>query len=468
MRPSCLAGVCLIFAAFPYWLTADEPGASPENQGALADRIRAIVQPLVEQEALTGAAVGVLHDSQRETFGFGRFSARDDRRPDADTVFEIGSVSKVFTALALAEMAEAGLLGLADPVQQYLPAEVQLAKVGDAPITLADLASHASGLPRMPDNFAPADPNNPYADYNAERLLEFLKTCRPARGPGEQIEYSNLGAGLLGYVLARREDNSYERLVLDRIAKPLEITDLRVALTADMRSRLAPGHNGDGEPVANWDLDALAGAGGLRSTVKAMLDFLAANLAPDGSPLGSALKLARQPRHSLPGGAGQIGLGWHITADGRTCWHNGETGGYHSLIAFDPEHNTAVVVLANSASGLVDAAGFKILELLNGGEPKPIPVRKAVAVAAETLKDYIGKYELSPTFHIDIAQDGDKLYLQATDQPRFRIFAESETRFFLRVVDAVVEFRKNEAGHVDKLVLFQNGAEIPGRRVDTK
>jgi CubicO group peptidase (beta-lactamase class C family) len=451
-------------------LLADEPKpdavAKTSDSRPLAERIAELAQPLIDAEAIVGMSIGVIQDGRQETFGFGKLASDGDAVPNGQTVFEIGSITKVFTSIALADMAEGGIVKLDDQAQTLLPEGAALPQFGDTPITLAHLASHLSGLPRLPDNMAPADPLNPYADYNEERLLAFLKAWKPERKPEDACEYSNLGAGLLGYLLARKEGASYEQLVLDRIATPLKLTDLRIALDDSMRSRLARGHDVEGGPAANWDLDALAGAGGLRSTTDTMLAFLAANLKAEETPLAAALQVSRQPRHPLANGQGHIALGWHIAVDGQTVWHNGGTGGYHSLIAFDVSRQLAVVVLANSASGLVDPLGFGILRMLAGNEVAPIPVRKAVVVDEAVLAGYIGKYEVAPTFHIEITRNAGKLYLQATNQPKFRLFAESNKKFFLRVVDAVVEFETNDQGEAQGLVLFQGGQEIPGKRVE--
>jgi D-alanyl-D-alanine-carboxypeptidase/D-alanyl-D-alanine-endopeptidase len=419
---------------------------------------------LVDGEAVVGLAVGVIQDGGRHTFGFGRISADNDQRPNADTLYEIGSITKTFTGLLLADLVERKLVALDDPLQKYLPEDLTLATKGDQPIRLVDLSTHYSGLPRLPDNMAPADPNNPYADYDRARMHDFLRAWKPARAPGDEMEYSNLAVGLLGDILAERAGTDYEGLVTERVLKPLGMDHTRIKLTDDDLSRLAPGHNVDLSPVANWDLDALAGAGALRSTVNDMLTFLEANIDPASTPLKEAITASHQSQHRSDSPPGQIALGWMIAGDGRTVWHNGGTGGYHSFAAFDSEAKRGVVVLCNTSTDIVDQLGINIVRSLAGQEVPPPNLPKAVAVDAEVLARYAGKYQLAPTVVITVTAEGNKLLAQLTGQDTFRVYPVSDTEFRYRVVDARLVFVTNDAGEVEKVVLHQNGREMPAKR----
>ena len=179
----------------------------------------------------------------------------------ADTVFEIGSVTKVLTALLLAEMANLGEVSLDDAVAKYLPPSVTMPLRAGRQITLRDLASQRSGLPRLPGNLAPNDAANPYADYTIAQLYEFLSGYQLTRDIGSKYEYSNLGFGLLGHALALKAGMDYEALVVDRICSPLGMQDTRIALSSSLRERLARGHDESLAEVKNWDLPALAGRG---------------------------------------------------------------------------------------------------------------------------------------------------------------------------------------------------------------
>jgi CubicO group peptidase (beta-lactamase class C family) len=444
-----------------------EGGGIAADEPTFEERVAKLAAPLIENEVVGGMAVGVYRDGRRHVFGFGRISAEDERTPDGRTVFEIGSITKVFTAILLAERAEAGVLELDDPVQKHLPEGVTLPQFEDRPIALADLATHFSGLPRMPDNFAPADPANPYADYDERRLFDFLGGYKLARGPEDEWEYSNLAVGLLGTVLVRQAGKTYEALLKEKVLDPLGMADTSVALSDDQRKRLAPGHNVDGGPSANWDLDALAGAGGLRSTALDMLTFLEANLDPPDSTLGKAMRAASRPQREVAPGQGQMGLGWSIALDGVSRLHTGETGGYHSLAVYDGRGKVAVVVLANTATSEVDEFGFNVYRLAGGFPLQPHEVRKVIKIDPAVLDRYVGRYQMDPAFALTVTREGDRLYVQCTDQERFRVYPEGESEFFYRVVDARITFVAGEDGTVPRLILHQNGRDMEAERADT-
>ena len=384
---------------------------------------------------------------------------------DGNTVFEIGSITKTFTAGILADMVRKGEVALDDPVVKYLPEGTVVPSRDGKEITLADLASQTSGLPRLPDNMNPADSANPYADYTTRQMFDFLAGYELPRAIGEKYEYSNLGFALLGQALAFRAGESYESLVTERILRPLGMTDTRITLTPSMQQRLAPGHAPDGSPAENWDFPSFAGAGALRSTVNDMLTWIHANADSTSRPLGPTLALTHAPRHEAGSPALTIGLAWHRlrTPLGRTIvWHNGGTGGYRTFTGYDEATGTGIVVLSNTSQS-VDEIG---LHLLDPSIPlPPLPkARTAVELSAETLDQYPGTYALSPAFDIVITREGTQLFLQATGQPRFELFAESDGEFFLKVVDAQVSFTRDSTGEVTGLVLHQNGADVPGRK----
>lgn len=452
-----LALVVLCVASRSAAAAADEKGLAKEEVDRLA-------KPLVEGGWCAGLVVGVIDaDGGRHVYGYGRGAGDGSEPPDGQTVYEIGSVTKAFTGLLLAEMAERGEVKLDDPVQQYLPDGVKLPQVGDRPITLADLASHSSGLPRMPDNFAPADPNNPYADYTPERMYAFLAECKPARAPGEAAEYSNLGAGLLGHVLSLKAGKSYEELLTARVLKPLGMNDTTIALDEAARARLVPGHDADGNPAGNWELPTFAGAGALRSTANDMLTFVAANLALAPNPLAKAIEESHEKRAET-GGEHGVALGWHVARKSKLIWHNGQTGGYHSFCGFSPDNKLGVVVLSNTATGLVDELANLILKRMAGQPAEPIALRQPVTLGEDALERLVGTYSLAPTFALTVTHEGGQLFCQATAQPRFRIYPESETKFFLKVVDAQLTFTLADEGKASAVMLHQNGRDLPGQR----
>lgn len=429
--------------------------------------VRAIVEQRVASGRHPGIVVGLLDESGRRIVAAGRAGPDPALPLDGNTVFEIGSVTKVFTALLLAEMAARGEVRLEDPVGRLLPADVSVPSKNGREITLAALATHTSGLPRMPANFAPTDHSNPYADYTVAQMYEFLARHQLMRDVGAQYEYSNLGMGLLGHALALRAGRLYESLLTERILEPLGMRDTPIGLTARHRARLASGHDATGNPAANWDIPTLAGAGALRSTANDMLTFLEANLSPPAGPLGQAMREARETRTESGVEGMTIGLAWHILErpNARIVWHNGGTGGYHSFVGFDSDRRVGVVVLANSPAS-IDDIGIHLLDTTFALEtPKPLERRTEMTVAPAILDDYLGEYQLAPGFTITVTREGGQLFVQATDQPRFPAFAESATAFFLKVTDAQITFERDEAGQVTRLVLHQAGQHVPGRKI---
>ena len=337
--------------------------AAPSG-AATEEEVRAILADRIERaKRSVGIVVGLVDADGTTVVGHGRRGLDDPLTPDGDTVFEIGSVSKVFTATLLADMAASGEVEIEAPAASYLPDSVDMPGEINDPITLYHLTTHTSGLPRMPDNFAPADPNNPYADYSVQQMYDFFSAHELSRAPGETVEYSNLAVGLLGHILAEASGLDYESLVKERITGPLEMNDTRVTLSTDMRTRLAAGHKFDLRPAANWDILTLAGAGGLRSTVNDMLRFVAANLGLTATELAPAMANAHKPRENMGPEGMQVGLGWLNTSQHGLAitWHNGQTGGYHSFVGFDKEHGKGVVVLSNAESS-IDDIGFHLLD----------------------------------------------------------------------------------------------------------
>ena len=311
----------------------------------------------------TGLVAGIRVGDGQATLGFGRTHA-EGPAPDHRTGFQIGSVTKVFTALLLADAVHRGEVELDQPLASILPAVASHPR--GRPITLVDLATHTSGLPRLPSGLqrqALRNREDPYAAFSTDDLLAALQRP-PARPPGGRSRYSNYGAGVLGHALAEIGGASFEELVASRIAGPFALQATGVA-AADLSPPAAVGHTRRGRPTPDWSLPALAGAGALRSTVDDLLAFLAAHLDPGSGPLAAPVELVLPPR--APAGRHlEVALGWHVLdRKGRPplWWHNGGTGGFFSFVAFDPAVPAAVVVLTNSARS-VDRLGMLLLDPL--------------------------------------------------------------------------------------------------------
>jgi CubicO group peptidase (beta-lactamase class C family) len=451
------------------------PSSSLSQQGTHStspfptdDEIRAILKQRVEEKRSAGIVVGVL-----EPDGHTRIVAFGDPGPgqpplDGNSVFEIGSISKVFTSTVLAELVQQGTVKLDDPVQKYVPANVHIPARDGKQITLGNLSEQNSGLPRMPSNFRPANQENPYADYTVAQMYAFLSSYELPRDPGAQFEYSNLGVGLLGNALSAATHQSYEELERDRVWKPLGMTHTAVTLTPWMKEHLALGHDEAGKVVANWDIPALAGAGAIRSTAIDMLKFAGANVHPEQGELERAMQFAHQPR--APAGPNtMIGLNWIIVHPGRDTivWHNGGTGGYRTFIGLEPSKKIGVVVLTNTTGAGADDIGMHLLDPSVPLSPKPAPpkARTAIELPATALAAYVGVYELSPSFSLDVKLTDGALYATPTGQQAFRLWPETERDFFLKEVDAQVTFVRDTGGAVTGLVLHQGGVDQPAKKV---
>jgi D-alanyl-D-alanine-carboxypeptidase/D-alanyl-D-alanine-endopeptidase len=452
----------LAIAASANAQTAVPPDA--EIRKLLVDRIDA-------QRQSVGIVVGVIEPAGRRVVAYGRL-AKDDTRPlNGDTVFEIGSITKVFTSLLLADAVQRRDVALTDPISKFLPSKVKTPERGGRAITLQDLSSHVSGLPRLPTNMSPKDGSNPYADYSVEDMYKFLSAYELTRDAGAQYEYSNLGGGLLGHVLSLRAGMDYEALVRSRISGPLGMASTGITLSPDMKSRLAVGHSATLQPVSNWDLPTLAGAGALRSTTNDLLTFLAANLGYLDSPLAPAMASMRTVRRPTGIPNLEIALAWHIlTANGRDIvWHNGGTGGYRTFIGYDPIARTGVVVLSNAGTPAgPDDIGR---HLLDSRLPLMAPVaapktRTEAAVDPKIYDGYVGRYQLAPAVTMTITRKDRQLFTQLTGQPAFEIFPESPTEYFLKVVDAQLTFEVDGQGKATAVVLHQNGRNARAIRVE--
>jgi CubicO group peptidase (beta-lactamase class C family) len=430
-----------------------------------ADILALLDKCVTQQKRAPDIVIGILDDKGAKVFTKGIFQSGQNAVVNGDTVFEIGSVTKVFTALLLQEMVDDGEVKLDDPISKYLPLSVKAPTRNGRQITLADLATQISGLPRMPDNFTPKNPNNPYADYTVGQMYDFLSHYQLQRDIGESYEYSNLGVGLLGHILALRAGTNYEALVVRRICDPLQMNSTRITLTPELKERLAPGHDASGETVENWDIPTLAGAGGLRSTANDLLKFLAATLGLTNSSLAKAMTATQQPRHSS-GSKRQIGLIWQIETASGTTWHNGGTGGYHSYIGFKKDPPRAVVVLANSENNIDDIGQYLLGDRADVADFQPPKTRKEVKIDPNILSAYVGQYKFPASGQtLTVTRDDNRLFARLTGQQNVQVFPESDTDFFYKVVDAQLTFVKDSTGAVTSVILHQNGHDQSAKKI---
>ncbi len=321
---------------------------------AIAD----IVKPYIDNEMTKGLSIGIYKDGEIEFYNYGICSDKNPVLPTENAIYEIGSITKTFTGAILAEMVVEGKVNYNDPVTKYLPKEV----VNWSPelaITLEDLATHNSSLPRMPSNFikrAIFNMSNPYKNYTVEDMYDFLKDFEPLPKSERKSDYSNLGMGLLGHILANVDGLSYEEMVRKRIFQPLGMDDSCIEIA---EGKLIQGHDGSGSATSQWDLPTFAGAGAIRSTTTDMMKYLVANI-DEVAPYGITHEAKRNYSRSR-----KIGLAWIIQTknDLDITWHNGGTGGFRTYTGFSKDKKVGVIVMANSIQS-VDAIGTRILQLL--------------------------------------------------------------------------------------------------------
>ncbi len=405
-----------------------------------------------------GGVVAAWVDDAGTVYAQAGTRSKQDARPlDADTPIAIGSVTKVFTALLLAETQLQGKARLDDPAARYLlPAGATL--TGPlASITLETLSTHQSGLPRLPFNLGPnpdGDPQ-PYARYDRAAMVVALREDGARALAARHVTYSNFGVGVLGEALAGAWGTSYEEALQARVLEPLRLRHTRLLLEARPDPEVAPAHP-RGVERPNWTFQAMAPAGALRSTARDLARFVRACVGLDETPLRAAIDLTLKPRASAPEQGGQIGLGWFLSGEEgkRVANHGGATAGATAFVLIDPAGRRGVVLLANQNRNL-ERLGFDLLDVT-----PPRPERAKVADA----DTFAGRYPLNPAFNLDITAREGALFVQATGQSALPLQRLEPDRFKVVGVPAEIAFERNGGGEVVALVIRQNGRDQRGER----
>lgn len=319
-----------------------------------SEEVERSIHDRLEYGKYVSIMIGIVDTEGSRYYSYGTVSPTSDKAADEKSVYEIGSITKVFTTILLADMAQKGELRLDDPIERYLPDHVEAPTRNGHSITLAHLATHTSGLTRMPDNFAPTNVSNPWSDYSISQLYKALSNYTLQRDIGEDSEYSNYGFALLGTILTLRSGMTYGELIKLHIADEIGLKDTGTLLTPNMQERLVKGHRG-GVEVPNWSRQVY-GHGGLISTAKDLLRFVAANAGLIDTPLYSAMQLTHQPVALFGAKKMAPSLGWEVrTKDKITViYHDGSTGGYKSFAGFLKGGKKGVIVLTNSKGSVVD------------------------------------------------------------------------------------------------------------------
>jgi CubicO group peptidase (beta-lactamase class C family) len=454
MRHCVLTILCVVAAC-------QNPGAAPNSR---AHDIRSLARPVVEGEVAVGFVVGTLSEGEDWVGGFGETRLGSQEAPGAQTLYEIGSITKVFTGVLLAGAVLRGEVNLEDPVNRFLPPEAQIPDHASGPVRLWHLTTHTSGLPRMPGNFKPANAADPYVDYSEADLFAALPKVKTLSPPGEKYAYSNLGGGLLGVVLARATGQPYGELLRKRILDPLELRDTRMALDDGQRARLAPPYDADRRPASEWHFDVLAPAGALRSSADDLLRFARAVLDPPKSELGDALRKSREELFVSADGKINIAFGWHKFPNESVISHDGRTLGYAASLTLDLEHNEALVFLTNSPGREVGVLAAQALDFMLEKEIRPNPIRVELHLSDKVLDRYVGTYRFGAFQELTLSRREGGLLAQMTFQGAAHIYASGEEEFFYRAVDARIIFDLDKNGRPTGLALHQNGQILRAQR----
>ncbi|MEQ9406885.1 MAG: serine hydrolase domain-containing protein [Fuerstiella sp.] len=494
-RLTCTAVVLLAAMVAPMVGCGRDNGPGGENgpsDAAIPSRdaakvaIDEIIQPLIDDQWARAVVVGTVTEQHSEILSYGQLSVNDPGQPDADTVFEIGSLTKVFTALLLADMVQRGEVLLDDPIHDYLPADVQVPTGSRGDIRLVDLATHTSSLPNVAANFwedgdniyDPDTAGRRWSGYTQNQLFESLRSHSSPIGEKAEFAYSNLGMGLLGHLLELKSGKSYEELLIERICEPLEMNNTRLTLNKDMMERRAQGHNADSQPSEPWDgqTSALAGAFAIRSTPHDLMVFLKANLGLTDSPLSSAIAAThteRFKRNDLE----QVGLGWNLNKYG-VVFHSGTTGGFRCSMFLLPELKVGTFVITDTqVGGATDAragefekVGGSLINALVGAPPLPLTLPKAASRGSDQLTDFIGQYNLRPddSDGLRITVVDEKLHALIPGRVTRQLHPQAKDTFFMKEYDVELAFERDDEEKVQGVSARIGGRSQALRRVLTE
>ena len=450
--------VLVVFACSHSPRVVEPPPVIASDAGSHRDQVAAQVQPFLDAELVSGLVVGLYDAGKTEIYGFG--TGPNHAPPDGTTLFELGPITKVYTALILADAVQRRELELDTPLAELLPPGVTVPTRDKVLITLKHLALHSAGLPHLPPSLVDhaTDPD-PYAGYGEDALYHDLIRTQLETPPGTQVMYSNYGGGLLGFALGKKLGGGYAKVLADRVLRPLELKDTFVVVPAALAPRRAGGTNDDLAKAAPWTFDALAGAAALVSSARDQLRLLELELdaAAGGQlPLRRAMKLTQEPQLDRTGD--NEGLGWMIDSAGR-YWHNGGTGGFHAFLGFDPKTKRGVVLLASTATSLVDRLSDAMYKILENAPPPAATFPTAAQIAP-----FAGSYEVSGT-KLQVVADGKRLYLEGPGEPRHRMAPVSDHEFWLEVLGSLAAFEK-EGDKVARVVFGIGGHMLVAPRVE--
>jgi CubicO group peptidase (beta-lactamase class C family) len=407
--------------------------------------IKSVLERRIGQDQ-GSVAVGIITKGGKNTLFHGN--------ANGDTMFELCSVTKVFTALLLADMAVGDELEIDDPVNKFLGGRARIRE----DIQLFHLVTHTSGLPRSPADFT--------MEYSKEQLYDFLSNYSFPRQVGQKFKYSNLGFGLLGHAVALETGTSYEQLVLDRICRPLQMKDTRIRMSPEQSARHVGGYNSTGQKIPTRELpNVYWAAGSLRSTLNDMLKFLKANLAPDRSKLGRAIEKTHEPHLPSVIPHTRTGMAWNITSTGisTVIWHEGQIQSHYAFIGLDRKQGFGTVILSSSGIPLTDI-GIHILDSRHPITDSEPPRRPKLDFDKSSFESFVGRYRVRANYTITISKEDGRLFSQATGMPKLEILPIAEKEFAVKGFNIKITFISDETGQITSLIVHQAGTEVKARK----
>jgi CubicO group peptidase (beta-lactamase class C family) len=422
-----------------------------------------VVQAQLDSEMLVGAAIGVILKGKEGVWFYGKSNLATGAVVDPTTEFEIGSLTKTLTGIELADLISQGAIKLTDQVSRFFP---ELTNSDAGHITILQLATHTSGLPRIPDDLTLPlyNADDPYRYYDTPRLLAFLARVK-IKKPSSEFDlrrYSNLGVGLLGLILTKAaHETSYERMIRQTILAPLAMKDTVILLSGPQHSLMAKGYNDVAEVVPPWNFtEATDGAGGFRSNIVDMMKYLRAVIKPPLNSLGKSINSSLEPRAN--GKSYGIAMTWILRGKGgaNEVWHDGATGGYNSFLAFDRKRDVGFVILSNSVNPVQC-----VEEIVFGKDCKPT---SDFPLTTNQSAQILGNFVFPNGLKIEIARRSSYLiadFIRPKERYSLRLHAKSETRFEMHEGLTTLDFVKSPNGLIDQVTLRDSSdPAVTGKR----
>jgi CubicO group peptidase (beta-lactamase class C family) len=430
----------------------------------LAPKAEEIINAYVKQKKFNGSVLVAKGGKVVLNKGYGMASFELDVPNTPQTKFRLGSITKQFTAMAIAQLQERGLLNVEDPITKYLPDYPK--ETGDK-VTVYHLLTHSSGIPSITNG----------ADYrqikmnrfSGEKLVAWLKGKPLEFAPGENYKYNNSGYILLGYIIEKISGKPYEQFVQENIFTPLGMKDTGFDRYHTVIKNRAAGYTVKGKELENSeyiDMTVPGGAGAMYSTVEDLYAWDRA-LYTEKLVKKATLEKVFTPYKS------NYAWGWFVNEqfNRKRVNHGGGIEGFNTIIVRFINDDVCIIALSNTVPATLGQMSERLAALLFGEkyelpqEEVPQAARKEIKVDPKIFDAYVGEYQLAPNFTMTVTKEGDQLMVLPTGQSKSQIFPESETKFFSKVVNAQIVFNKNDKGVVEQLTLYQNGREVPGKKI---